>query len=281
MARDHTQAKHAAPAHLADTKFAEIDFQGRNIRLEYRWTGDADSAYPVVVFLHEGLGSIAMWKDFPDAFCREHGFRGLVFSRHGYGRSTTRPFTQPLPLTYLHEQAHEALPAFLSAVGVERPWLFGHSDGGSIALLYAARFPGAVSGVIAMAPHIFVEDVTIAGIVKARDAWRDTDLPARLARYHDDAHSVFHRWNDTWLEPAFRDWNIEAELPNIACPVLAVQGEDDEYGTLEQINGIARLAPHARALAIADCGHTPQRDQPAVLSREVAAFIKSHEGAAA
>jgi pimeloyl-ACP methyl ester carboxylesterase len=257
-------------------RFADIARKGRTVRLEYCWVGDAASTDPVVVFLHEGLGSIAMWKDFPERFCAEHGFRGLVFSRYGYGRSTPRPLDQPLPLTYLHEQAHEALPALLAALDVQRPWLFGHSDGGSIALLYAAHFPQEAAGVIAMAPHIFVEDITIAGIKQARDAYRDTDLYARLARYHDDAESVFRGWNDAWLDPAFRDWNIEAELPKIACPVLAVQGEGDEYGTLAQIEGIARLAPHARALAIADCGHIPQRDQPAVLSREVAAFIKNN-----
>ena len=263
------------PLDSADIRFADIVWKGQPVRLEYQWVGVADSAWPVVVFLHEGLGSVAMWKDFPDRFCKEHGFRGLVFSRYGYGRSTRRPLDQPLPVTYLHVQAHEALPALLAALDVKHPWLFGHSDGGSIALLYAARFPQAVAGVVAMAPHIFVEDITIAGIEKARDAWRTTDLHARLARYHDDAESVFRGWNDAWCDPAFRSWNIEAELPRIACPVLAVQGEGDEYGTLEQINGIARLAPHARALAIADCGHIPHRDQPATLSRETAAFIKN------
>jgi pimeloyl-ACP methyl ester carboxylesterase len=154
---------------------------------------------------------------------------------------------------------------------VRRPWLFGHSDGGSIALLHAARFETA--GIVVVAPHLFVEDVSIASIEKARIAYETTDLRARLARYHADPDSAFRGWNDIWLAPAFRDWNIEQELSTLSCPVLAVQGEDDEYGTLAQIGGIQSRLPKTRLLVIPKCGHSPHRDQPQILAREAARFI--------
>jgi pimeloyl-ACP methyl ester carboxylesterase len=254
--------------------FAEIHWKQRPVRLEYRWVGAEQSDHPVVVFLHEGLGCVAMWKDFPQRFCAEHGFRGLVFSRYGYGQSTPRPLDETVPITYLHDQAYDALPAFLSHMKVEKPWLFGHSDGASIALLHAGRFALGVAGIVVMAPHIFVEEITIAGIRKAREAWQTTDLKARLARYHIDAESVFRGWNDTWLDPAFRHWNIEDEIAGIRCPALLVQGEGDEYGTLDQLHGIQRRVPHAEVLALADCGHSPQRDQPELLASCAARFIK-------
>ncbi|HZW22442.1 alpha/beta hydrolase [Noviherbaspirillum sp.] len=254
--------------------FVHIPWKDGSASLDVQWIGPGQSPFPTVVFLHEGLGSISMWRDFPQRFCETHGLRGLVFSRYGYGQSTPRPLDAPLRPDYLHAQAHDALPALLSALGVEKPWLFGHSDGGSIALLYAARFPQQVSGLVVMAPHIFVEDITVAGIRQAREAFLQTDLKARLARHHRDPESVFRGWNDAWLDPAFREWNIEAELPKIACPVLAIQGEGDEYGTLEQIYGIERLAQQAKALPLADCGHSPHRDQPEAVMRAAAAWIK-------
>lgn len=258
-----------------DIQFAELPWKGRTIRLEYQWVGCATSTDPVVVFLHEGLGSISMWRDFPRRFCDAHGFRGLVFSRYGYGRSTPRLPGEGLPPDYLQEQAQVALPALLAHLQVQRPWLFGHSDGGSIALLYAARFPQAVSGIVVAAPHIFVEDITLAGIRNAREAFQTTDLRERLARHHTDPEAVFRGWNDAWLEPAFRAWNIDDELGKITCPVLAVQGAGDEYGTLEQIFGIARRVPTAQALALKDCGHSPHRDQPDELGDVCASFIRA------
>lgn len=254
--------------------FATIPWKDGNADIEYNWIGVDRSPFATVVFLHEGLGSVSMWRDFPQRFCEEHGLRGLVFSRYGYGQSTPRPLDAHLSPAYLHDQAVEALPVLLSALGVERPWLFGHSDGGSIALLYGARFSANLSGLVVLAPHIFVEDITIDAIRKARDAYLQTDLKSRLARHHRDPESVFLGWNDGWLNPAFRAWNIEAELPHIACPVLAIQGEDDEYGTLEQIYGIERQAPNARALPIPACGHSPHKDQPDAVSRAAGSFIK-------
>jgi pimeloyl-ACP methyl ester carboxylesterase len=165
----------------------------------------------------------------------------------------------------MHRQAHEVLPALLEALGVDStqnpPWLFGHSDGGSIALLHAARWPTRVAGAIVLAPHILVEDVSIASITQAREAYRGTDLRMRLARHHDDPDSAFWGWNDIWLHPAFRAWNIEAEIGAITCPVLAVQGLDDEYGTLEQIRGMARRVPQCAPPAPPAAGHDSTRTE--------------------
>ena len=253
---------------------ASIDWRGLPQRIEYRWVGDVEALSPPIVFLHEGLGSVAMWKDFPQRFCATHGLRGFVFSRPGYGRSTPRPHGEHWAPDFMHRQADEVLPALFAAVGIARPWLFGHSDGGSIALLHAAGHD--VAGVVAIAPHLFVEDVSVASIERARDAYETTDLRARLARYHDDPDSAFHGWNDAWLNPAFRDWNIERDIETIVAPVLAVQGEDDEYGTLAQIHAIARRLPKTRLLAIPRCGHSPHRDQPQTLTREAGRFILDH-----
>ena len=261
--------------HSRATEFVEITWRNAPLRIEYQWVGAVESAYPVVVFLHEGLGSVGLWKDFPEKFCRENGFTGLVFSRYGYGKSTPRPTEERWPVTFMHAQAHEVLPTFFAKLGLDKPWLFGHSDGGSIALLYAARYPEAVSGIVVAAPHIFVEDITIKNIGAARETYLSTDLRAKIARYHDDPDSAFWGWNDIWLDPAFRAWNIEDQLALIACPILAIQGEDDEYGTLEQIKGIKSKAPQVRLLVLPKCGHSPHRDQPEALTQEVAQFIVS------
>jgi pimeloyl-ACP methyl ester carboxylesterase len=255
------------------SSFANLSWRGAPLRLEYQWVGVAESTQPTVVFLHEGLGSIALWKDFPEQFCRAAGLRGLVFSRYGYGRSTPRPFGERWPVDFMHQQAWEVLPALLAELGIEGPWLFGHSDGGSIALLYAARFP--VAGLVVVAPHIMVEDVSVSSIAYARTAYLEGGLRERLARYHDDVDSAFWGWNDIWLDPAFRSWDIRAHLPAIDAALLAVQGEDDEYGTLEQIEGIARLAPQTRLLVLPACGHSPHRDQAGRLIDEAVRFMIS------
>ena len=254
-------------------RFADVDWAGRPVRIEYRRVGEA-AAGPVVVFLHEGLGSVAMWKDFPDRFCERVGLPGLVYSRPGYGRSTPRPAAERWAPDFLHRQADEVLPPFLAAVGVERPWLFGHSDGGSIALLHAARHP--VAGAVVVAPHVFVEPVSVESIEKARHAYATTDLRDRLARYHDDPDSAFLGWNGIWLDPAFRDWNIEAELAAIACPLLAVQGEDDEYGSLAQIERIRARRLSTELVVLPACGHSPHRDRPEALLDAAARFVRAH-----
>ena len=256
------------------SEFVEIGWRGRPVRIEHEWISRARHDRPLIVFLHEGLGSLAMWKDFPQQLCEATKCRGLVYSRPGYGRSTPRAVQEAWGLDFMHRQAHEVLPALFDALRIdvarERPWLFGHSDGGSIALLYAARCPQHLAGLIVLAPHIMVEDLSVHSISQARTAYRETDLRERLARYHDDPDSAFWGWNDIWLHPPFRQWTIEAEIGSISCPVLAIQGLDDEYGTLEQIRGIARRVPHAQLLELPDCGHSPHRDRPDAVIEAVA-----------
>ena len=252
----------------------DVPWRGRQVRLEYQWIEPPRDGAPLVVFLHEGLGSLAMWKDFPRQLCAAGGFRGLVFSRPGYGRSTPRAPQEVWGVDFLHRQAQEVLPAFLDAVGVRTPvWLFGHSDGASIALLHAAACAPRVCGLVLLAPHIFVEDITVRNIEKARQAYLSSDLPARLARYHDDPDSAFWGWNRIWLDPAFRAWNIKAELASVRAPVLAVQGLEDEYGTLAQIHGIAAQVPGTQILELAGCGHSPHRDRPEDVVRATVAFV--------
>jgi pimeloyl-ACP methyl ester carboxylesterase len=261
----------AAPA------WADIVWRGQPVQIEYQWVGTNRPGAPWLVFLHEGLGSLAMWRDFPATLCAAVGCRGLVYSRPGYGRSTPRAPDDHWGPDFLHRQALEVLPALLLALGLDTlaspPWLFGHSDGGSIALLHAAAFPERVAGSIVLAPHILVEDLSVASIAQAREAYLHTDLRQRLARYHAHPDSAFWGWNDIWLDPAFRHWHITAELSAIRCPLLAVQGLHDEYGTLAQIEGIAAAVPGTKLLTLADCGHSPQRDQPDALIRAAGAFI--------
>jgi pimeloyl-ACP methyl ester carboxylesterase len=255
----------------------QIDWAGRPVRIEHAWIARERRDAPLVVFLHEGLGSLAMWRDFPQRLCGAAGVCGLVYSRPGYGRSTPRAAEEAWGLDFMHRQAHEVLPALLEALHVQEPvWLFGHSDGGSIALLYAARWPDRTAGAIVLAPHILVEDLSVTSIETARSAYRDTDLRARLARYHDDPDSAFWGWNDIWLHPPFKEWSIERDIESIVCPLLAVQGVDDEYGTLEQIRGIMRRLPKTRLLELADCGHSPQRDQPERMIDAARAFLNEH-----
>jgi pimeloyl-ACP methyl ester carboxylesterase len=263
--------------------FAEIPFRGRDISIEYGWIAPARASAPLVVFLHEGLGSLAMWKDYPQRLCDAGGYCGLVFSRAGYGRSTPRRAGERWPVDFMELQARDMLPRLFERLGVgtggTKPWLFGHSDGGSIALIHAASFPDTVAGVVAVAPHIFVEELSIRSIAAARDAYRSTDIRSRLARYHDDPDSAFWGWNDVWLDPAFRAWSIDAMLHRLRCPILAIQGEDDEYGTLAQLEGIRRRAPRTEVVVLAHCGHSPQRDQPEALTRAVVDFIVRHSPA--
>ena len=249
--------------------FISIPWRGRQVRIEHGLIAPERCSAPLLVFLHEGLGSLAMWREFPQQLCDALGVRGLVYSRPGYGQSTPRAAGELWDVDFLHQQAHEVLPALLAALQVDvqhsPPWLFGHSDGGSIALLYAARFPQALAGAVLLAPHILVEDVSVASIAAAREAYLGTDLRQRLARYHADPDSGFWGWNRIWLHPPFRQWSIEDEITTITCPLLAVQGLDDAYGTLEQVRGIARRLPQTRLLELPDCGHSPHRDQAAAV----------------
>jgi len=279
---------------LRGVSFAQVKLHGREFSLEYGWISHQRSGIarersgishervkaPLLVFLHEGLGSVELWRDWPQQLCDAGGFRGLVYSRPGYGRSTPRPRNEKWPVDFMHTQAREVLPALLREVGVDAaadpPWLIGHSDGGSIALIHAAGFPECVAGLVVLAPHVFVEDVSIRSIERARDTYLTTDWKVKLARYHDDPDSAFWGWNDIWLDPAFRSWNIEGILPAITKQVLAVQGEDDDYGTMAQVDSIARHVRQAQLLKLAACGHSPQRDQPQRVIQAALDFIARH-----
>ena len=241
-------------------------------RLEYVDHPASKAGLPDILMLHEGLGCVAMWRHFPERVAAATGCRVIAWSRAGYGHS--QPHAEPRTLRYMHREALEALPALQAELRIERPLLFGHSDGASIALIFAGAFPEVPAGVIAMAPHTFVEEETLVGILAAKTAWTATDLQHKLARHHADAPRVFAEWNDTWLAPAFRDWNIAEYLPAIRCPVLAIQGYDDQYGTMEQLDRIARGAPgRTTLLKLADCGHAPQRDQPEAVIEAIAALF--------
>lgn len=256
--------------------FVDIRWGDREVRIEYAWIEAERADAPVMVFLHEGLGSLAMWRDYPQQLCAALGVRGLVYSRPGYGRSPPLAPDDCWAPDYMHHQANEVLPALLQALGVRQPpWLLGHSDGGSIALIHAASHP--VAGLIVLAPHIKVEDISVTSIEQARQAYLGTDLGQKLSRYHDDPDATFWRWNRIWLDPGFRDWTIEAECDSIGCPVLAIQGVDDEYGTLEQIRGIARRAPQTRLVELPACGHSPHRDQPQALTQACLDFFHQHK----
>ena len=262
-------------------EFVSLDWRGQAVDIEVQWVGVPDVHAPCMVFLHEGLGSVAMWRDFPDRLCQATGMRGLVYSRPGYGQSTARTVDTHWAPDFMHRQADEVLPALLRAVGVDvdkqPPWLFGHSDGGSIALIYAAQRPAQLAGAIVVAPHILVEDISIASIALARTAYLESDLRERLARYHADPDSAFWGWNDIWLSPGFRPWRIDNQLATITCPLMAVQGVDDEYGTLEQIRGIARNVPQCELFEMPDCRHSPHKDQPDGLILAAKLFIQRQQ----
>ncbi|GGX28342.1 alpha/beta hydrolase [Pigmentiphaga litoralis] len=263
----------------APSSFVDIRHGERDYRIEYRWVHGERANAPVIVFLHEGLGSVSMWKDWPSEVCSALGMRGLVFSRYGYGKSTPRPDAERWTPEFLFEQARDALPAVLRGVGIDakrdRPVILGHSDGASIALIYAALYPDSLSSLIVLAPHVTVEDVAIQSIAAAREAYLNTDLPRRLARYHASPDSAFWGWNDVWLSPAFRAWSIESLLPRITCPVLAVQGVDDEYGTLDQVRIIRRRTPQTLLAILDDCRHSPHKDQPVELAKQLKGFLQA------
>ena len=240
-------------------------------RLEVAST-PGDDRLPTVVFLHEGLGSIDLWRGFPDAVTDLIGRPPrLVYSRHGYGRSA--PAMMPRPVGYMHHEADDVLPELLDALGVERPLLVGHSDGASIALLHAgAGHP--VAGVVCLAAHVFVEPESIDGVESARALFEATDMATRMGRYHDDAVATFRGWNDIWRSPEFRSWNIEERLPAITAPVLVVQGTDDQYGTVRQVEAIATgVSGPCEQLILDDAGHAPHLDAPDLVSAAIADFV--------
>jgi pimeloyl-ACP methyl ester carboxylesterase len=240
-------------------------------RIEYERIEVTGDRRPALVFLHEGLGSIAMWRDFPERVARATRCDANVYSRCGYGKSD--PLTEPRPVRYMHDEALVALPQLLDRLEIERPILIGHSDGGSIALIHAGAGARPVSAVVTLAAHVLVEDISVASIAAAKTAYETTDLRARLARYHADVDSAFRGWNRIWLAPEFRGWNIEEYLPRIRCPVLAIQGVDDEYGTMEQMRRIDVGIEDVELSALDDCRHSPHRDRPEAVLKAIVGFV--------
>jgi pimeloyl-ACP methyl ester carboxylesterase len=245
-------------------------------RLEYRWirpaAARAHAGRATLVFLHEGLGSSRLWKTFPDRVAEATGCAALVFSRYGYGRSDK--LTAPRAVDYMHREALETLPDLFAKLGIRSPILIGHSDGASISLIHAGAGRWPVQAVVAMAPHVFVEDITVSSIAQARVTFETTDLAQKLGRYHDDPISTFWGWNEIWLHPDFRQWNIESYLHGITCPVLLIQGADDQYGTLAQIDAIARqVRGQVEQVVLPDCAHSPHVDQKEATLEAIARFV--------
>jgi pimeloyl-ACP methyl ester carboxylesterase len=233
-----------------------------------------DRTQPALVFLHEGLGSVGLWRDFPARVTAATGRRAVIYSRFGHGASD--PLEQPRTPRFMHDEALTTLPALLDRLELDAPVLVGHSDGASIALIHAGTAGRPVSGLALIAPHVFVEDVSVRGIEEARRAFAETDLPARMARHHRDAEATFRAWNDAWLAPEFRAWNIEDVLGEIACPVLVVQGVEDQYGTLAQVDAIERgVRGSFRRLVLDGVGHAPHLEAPDATLAAVVELVES------
>jgi pimeloyl-ACP methyl ester carboxylesterase len=230
---------------------------------------ELEGVEPALVFLHEGLGSVGLWRDFPDRLARATGRRALVYSRAGHGQSDL-PDEDRTP-QFMHEEALDVLPGLLEDAGIERPVLVGHSDGGSIALIHASRHP--VAGLVLLAPHVFVEDITVASIEEARETFATTDLGERMARYHRDPERTFRLWNDIWLAPEFRSWNIEDVLGDVTAPTLVIQGEHDQYGTLAQVEAIERGVPGSVRRVVLDAWHAPHLEAPSATLDAIVDFL--------
>ena len=317
-------------------QWVDLELETGPVGIEYAWLQAAPADAPVMVFLHEGLGSLAMWKDYPAQLCAAAQCRGLVYSRPGYGQS--QPLPQPWGTDFMHVQAYQVLPALLVALGLAAPGeaalapafpaatpglgerctspnpasraqrsnpflpthqalrdrrdaaplamtdiarptpglplvLFGHSDGATIALLFAARYPAWTAAVVAVAPHLFVEDKTLSAIAGLQAPQVQQPLLARLARYHRDPRAVFEAWSQAWLAPAFASWSIADTIAGVCCPVLGVQGADDEYGTMHQVLALRASAGPTQVLELAQCGHSPHRDQAGALTAGVCDFL--------
>ena len=273
------------PARNRDDVFL-VNVQGHNLEVKRIPARSPQSAE--LVFLHEGLGSVSHWKDFPERVAAATGCAVTVYSRYGNGQSDL--LTEPRAVRYMHDEALRALPDLLAQLRIENPILVGHSDGASIALIFArsqagvqglahADVPYSPRGLVLLAPHVFVEDLTIASIAEAKTAFETTNHPEKLARHHRDAAITFWGWNNIWLHPDFRSWNIEEYLPHIACPILAIQGLDDQYGTMAQVRAIAQQsAGPVEILPLAACRHSPQRDQPEAVLAAIARFVNQISG---
>jgi len=252
---------------------SDLNVGGRG--LEYAWHGPPPDAAPTLVFLHEGVGCVSLWRDFPARLAEATGFGALVYSRSGHGRSDPHPL--PRTVRFLHEHGLEVLPELLETMRIREAILYGHSDGGSIALIHAGSGSApSVRALILEAPHVFCEEITLRSIAAAADRYRSGDLRRRLERHHGaNVDGAFWGWNGAWLDPAFREWNIEEYLPRIRVPVLVIQGEEDPYGTLRQVEAVAAQCggPVSR-LVLRGCGHAPHREQPDRVLAAAASFLR-------
>jgi pimeloyl-ACP methyl ester carboxylesterase len=254
------------------SRFIDVD----GCRLEHRWFGPGGRD-PALVLLHEGLGSVALWRDVPERLAAATGHRTVAYSRAGHGWSDAADL--PRPVEYMHDEALTVLPAVVALLGLARPVLVGHSDGASIAMIATGSGRVNASALVLIAPHVFVEDRSVEGIAAARDRYAASDLRDRMARYHRDPDATFRGWNDVWLSPAFRTWDIQAYLPGIDVPVLVVQGADDEYGTLAQVEAIAdRVAGPVERLVLDGRGHAPHLEARDATLPAIAAFVSRLDG---
>lgn len=255
-----------------------VRIDGVDLELTRIPSAKASVAGAPIVILHEGLGSVAMWRDWPAQLCAATGRAGLVYSRQGYGQSEglhdVRD-TQRLAPDYMHREALDVLPRLLNALGISKPVLLGHSDGGSIALIHASAHP--VSACVVMAPHVMVEEVSLRAIEQAREAFTAGDLCQRLSRFHADVEGAFWQWNNVWLSGAFRSFDIRHLCRQITAPILAIQGTGDPYGTLRQIDEVAPTAGHFETSVLHSCGHSPHRDQPEATTARIAQFLATLE----
>lgn len=261
-------------------------FNVSGVQLEVAIVGPANPSAPSLVFLHEGLGSVSLWRDWPAQLCAQLHMPGLIYSRQGYGQSDATANVKSnskvincvrqgrLQADYMHHEALTVLPRLLEGLGIQNPVLIGHSDGGTIALIHASQHP--VAACVVMAPHVMVEDISVHAIAQAREAFLQGSLKERLAKFHADVDGAFWQWNDVWLSSEFRGFDIRKEIESMTAPLLAIQGEDDAYGTMAQIDDIAVHVPHAERVKLASCGHSPHRDQPAQVNAAIAQFLSTH-----
>jgi pimeloyl-ACP methyl ester carboxylesterase len=252
----------------AAPEFKFLTINGK--RLETLRYPPADTT-STIVMLHEGLGSVAMWKDFPERVAETTGCEVLVYSRYGHGKSER--LAEKRAVDFMHHEATVVLPELLAQIGIQRPILFGHSDGGSIALIYAGTWPDQARGLILEAPHVFVEDFGLRSTVAIRKVYESSDLREKLSRYHENTDEMFRGWNDIWLDRQFREWDIEEYLGAISCPTLVIQGENDEYGTVAHVEAIQRGVARAQALILPRCGHSPHRDQAEFALDAISKFV--------
>jgi len=261
--------KRESMANDLQQRFDEVVVDGK--RLETLWIEPCDAAAETIVMLHEGLGSLALWKDFPLRLAARTGCRVLAYSRYGHGNS--EKLAGKRPVDFMHHEGEVVLPELLDKLNIEQPILLGHSDGGSVALIFAGRYPDRARALVLEAPHVFVEDLSVTSIAAAKVEYGTTDLRDKLARYHANVDATFWGWNDIWLDPQFRAWNIESYLNPVRCPVLCIQGEQDEYGTPAQVEAIKARVPDPEIVMLPNCKHSPHRDQREATLKKISEFV--------